>query len=160
MDLGLYIKLGLNYGILGLGLMKFILIYYVLCLINWAYILVINLEILDWGLWHVKYFCWVIFANLDPFWLTKFVGLIWILNLGLKIYCEFYTLMDIYIWAIFVFACAHFAILLAEYEFMTRGAWNFMEESEIRKAIGRHWTCCKLVWVHILFPTFILFYFY
>ena len=47
MDIGLYIKLSLNYGILGLGLMKFILIYYVLCLINWAYILVINLEILD-----------------------------------------------------------------------------------------------------------------
>ena len=47
MDLGLYIKLGLNYGILSLGLMKFILIYHVLSLINWVYILAINLKILD-----------------------------------------------------------------------------------------------------------------
>ena len=40
--------------------------------------------------------------------------------------------------AIFVFAWTHFAILLADYEFMTRGTWNFMEESETRKAVGRH----------------------
>ena len=43
-DLALHIKLGLDYGILNLGLMRFILIYHVLDLINWAYILVINFE--------------------------------------------------------------------------------------------------------------------
>ena len=46
-DLGLHIKLGLDYGILDLGLMGFISIYNVLGLINWAYILVINLEVLN-----------------------------------------------------------------------------------------------------------------
>ena len=39
-----YIKLCLNYGVLNLGLVEFILIYHVLDLINWAYILVINFE--------------------------------------------------------------------------------------------------------------------
>ena len=33
----------------------------------------------------------------------------------------------------FVFAWVRFVIMLAEYEFMTRGARNFMEESETRK---------------------------
>ena len=42
----LYSKLGLDYEILSLGLIRFILSYHVLGLINWAYILVINLEIL------------------------------------------------------------------------------------------------------------------
>ena len=140
--------------------MEFILIYHVLDFINLTYILTINLEILDWGLWHVKYFCWVIFANLGPSWLTKFVGLIWILNLGLKIYCEFYTLMDIYIWAIFVFAWTHFVILLVKYEFMTSETQNFIEESENKKVVGRNWACCKIIWVHDLFPTTIWFYFY
>ena len=46
-DLGLYIKLGLNYEILSLGLMKFILIYHVLSLINRTYVLVINLKFLN-----------------------------------------------------------------------------------------------------------------
>ena len=44
--IGIDIKLGLNYEILNLGQMRFILIYYVLGLINWTYILAINLEIL------------------------------------------------------------------------------------------------------------------
>ena len=90
----------------------------------------------------------------------KFVGLIWNLYLGLNIYYEFYIFLDIYIWVIFVFAWAHSAILLAGYGFMTRGGWNFMEESEIQKVVGRHWTCCKFVWVHIWFPAYIWFYFY
>ena len=42
-----YIKLGLDYGILNLSPMGFILIYHVLGLINWVYILTINLKILD-----------------------------------------------------------------------------------------------------------------
>ena len=42
MDVGLHIKLGLDYGIL-------ILIYHVLGLINWAYILAINLETLNYN---------------------------------------------------------------------------------------------------------------
>ena len=44
--LGLHIKLGLDYGILNLGLMKFILIYQILSLVDCACILVINLKIL------------------------------------------------------------------------------------------------------------------
>ena len=43
MDLGLHVKLGLNDEILNLGLMRFILIYHALGLINRAYILAINL---------------------------------------------------------------------------------------------------------------------
>ena len=38
----------------------------------------------------------------------------------------------------FVFAWVYFAILLAEYKFMTRGARNFMEESENQKVVGTH----------------------
>ena len=38
---------------------------------------------------------------------------------------------------------------------MTRRARNFMEESENKKTIERHWTCCKLIGVHILLPIFI-----
>ena len=45
-DLGLHVKLGLDYEILNLSLMGFILIYHVLGLISWAYILAINLETL------------------------------------------------------------------------------------------------------------------
>ena len=63
----MYIKLGLDYEISNLGIMRFILIYCILGLINWVYILVINLEILDYGIWYVRYFCYVIFVNLDPF---------------------------------------------------------------------------------------------
>ena len=54
----------------------------------------------------------------------------------------------------------HSAILLAEYEFMTHGAQNFMEESENKKAVRRHWACYKLIWVHILFLLTIWFNFY
>ena len=94
----------------------------------------------------IIYYWWINlkFANLGSSWLTKFVGLIWNLNLGLNIYCEFYTFLDIYIWAIFVFVWAYSTILLAEYEFMTRGTRNFMKESETRKTIRRHWTCLSL----------------
>ena len=42
------------------------------------------------------------------------------------------------LWVIFVFAWIHSVNLLAEYKFMTRGVWNFMEESGNRKAIKRH----------------------
>ena len=41
------LKLSLDDEILNLGLMRFILIYYVLGLINWTYILVINLKFLN-----------------------------------------------------------------------------------------------------------------
>ena len=47
MDLSLRIKLELDYEILNLGLIGFILIYHVFGLINWAYILAINLKTLD-----------------------------------------------------------------------------------------------------------------
>ena len=47
MDLGFHTKLDLDDGILNLALMGFILIYHVLDLINRAYILAINLEILN-----------------------------------------------------------------------------------------------------------------
>ena len=120
-DLGLQIKLSLDYEILNLDLMGFILIYHILSLINWVYILAINLEMLYYDLWHVRYFYWVIFVDLGPSWLTKFVILIWNLNLGLNIYCIFYTFLDIYIWVIFVFTWAHSTILLNEYEFITCG---------------------------------------
>ena len=73
------------------------------------------------------------------------MGLIWNLNLGLNICLRFCTSLDIYIWAIFVFAWAYYAILLAEYRFMTYGAWNFMEESENQKAVEKHWACYKLI---------------
>ena len=66
----------------------------------------------------------------------KFVGLIWNLNLGLNINCEFYTFLDIYILVIFVFAWTHSTILLAKYEFMTRRVWNFMKESETQKVVN------------------------
>ena len=36
----------------------------------------------------------------------------------------------------FVFAWACSANLLAEHKFMTRGAWNFMEQSETQKAVN------------------------
>ena len=36
---------------------------------------------------------------------------------------------------------------------MTRGARNFIEESETRKTVRKYWACCKFIWVHILFPT-------
>ena len=42
----------------------------------------------------------------------------------------------LHIWTIFVFAWAHSANLLAEHKFMTRGAWNFMEQSKTRKAVN------------------------
>ena len=67
------------------------------------------------------------------------MGLIWNQNLGLNICLGSYTSLDIYICAIFVFACTHSVILLAEYEWMTRG------------------TCCKFILVHVLSYTFILF---
>ena len=50
MDLSLYIKLSLDYGKLSLDLMKFILVYQILGLVDCVYILVINLKILDQGL--------------------------------------------------------------------------------------------------------------
>ena len=37
---------------------------------------------------------------------------------------------------IFVFTWTHYIILLIEYEFMTHEVWNFMEESETRKAVN------------------------
>ena len=83
----------------------------------------------------MKYLCWVIFAHLGPFWLMKFIGLIWSLDLGSNICFGLCTFFYIYICTIFVFSWAHFVILLAEYEFMTCGAWNFMEENETQKAI-------------------------
>ena len=46
-NLGLYIKLNLNLGILNVGLGKFILIYHILGLFDCACILVINSKILD-----------------------------------------------------------------------------------------------------------------
>ena len=101
----------------------------------------------------MRYFCWVIFANLCQFWLIKFIGLIWNLNLSLNICLGFCTYLDIYIWAIFVFAWAYSAILLAEYGFMTHETRNFIEENETWKVLGKHWTCCKLVWVYVLFLT-------
>ena len=52
------------------------------------------------------------------------------------------------LWVIFVFAWTHSAILLAEYEFMTRGAWNFTEENEIKKVVRKYWVCCKFIWVY------------
>ena len=52
------------------------------------------------------------------------MGLIWNLNL-----------------CYFCFAWTYFAILLAEYELMTCGTWNFMKESEIEKVVRRHWAC-------------------
>ena len=73
------------------------------------------------------------------------MGLIWNLNLGLNICLRFWTSLDIYIWAIFVFAWAYYAILLAEYRFITYGAWNFMEESENQKDVEKHWACYKLI---------------
>ena len=81
-----YIKLGLDCGILNLGIMGFILIYRVL---------------------------------------------------GLNNYFRLYIFLDIYICSIFVFAWAYSAILLAEYEFMTRGA------------------CCKFI-SHFYFVLFLL----
>ena len=42
-----YIKLGLDYGILNLGILEFILIYPILGLVDCVCILVINLDILD-----------------------------------------------------------------------------------------------------------------
>ena len=50
MDLSLYIKLSLDYGKLSLDLMKFILVYQILGLVDCVYILIINLKILDQGL--------------------------------------------------------------------------------------------------------------
>ena len=81
------------------------------------------------------------------------------MNLNLNIYFELCKFLDIYIWTIFVFAWIHSTILLTEYEFMTRGIWNFMEKSETWKTIRKHWACYWLVLVHVLFPTTIWFYF-
>ena len=50
LNLSLYVKLGLDYGKLSLDLMKFVLVYQILGLVNCVYILVINLKILDQGL--------------------------------------------------------------------------------------------------------------
>ena len=77
---------------------------------------------------------------------------------GLNTCFDLCIFIDIYF--IFVFTCAHYIILLIEYEFMTHEVWNFIEESENKKVVGKHWACCKLVCVHILFPTFIWLYFY
>ena len=117
-------------------------------LTNCACILIINWEILHYDYWYVRYFCRVILTDLGLF----LIGKICCLNICLW----FCTFLDIYIWAIFVFAWTYSVVLLAEYELMTRGTWNFMEESEIEKAIRRHWVCCKFILVHILFLTFIL----
>ena len=81
----------------------------------------------------MRYFCWVIFVNLDPFLIGEICWTNLKFELGLNICFEFCTFLDIYIWVIFVFAWVRFVIMLAEYEFMTRGARNFMEESETRK---------------------------
>ena len=56
-----------NCGILNLGTVKFILIDHILGLLGSTCILVISLKFLDWGLWHVGYFYWVIFVNLGLF---------------------------------------------------------------------------------------------
>ena len=56
-------------------------------------------------------------------------------GLGSNICFGLCTFFYIYIGTIFDFSWAHFVILLAEYEFMTCGAWNFMEENETQKAI-------------------------
>ena len=50
MNLNLCIKLGLDDGKLSLDLMKFVLVYQILSLVDCVYILVINLKILDQGL--------------------------------------------------------------------------------------------------------------
>ena len=47
MNLNLCIKLGLDDGKLSLDLMKFVLVYQILSLVDCVYILVINLKILD-----------------------------------------------------------------------------------------------------------------
>ena len=83
------------------------------------------------------------------------MGLIWNLNLGLNICLEFCASLDIYIHAIFVFAWTYYAILLAEYELMTRGAWNFMKESEIETTVRRHWVLFLLVPINIHLYIFI-----
>ena len=46
MDLSINIKLDLNFKILNLGLIEFVLIIKILDLVDYAYILTINLEIL------------------------------------------------------------------------------------------------------------------
>ena len=57
-DLILYIKLGLNYEILNLGLIKFILICHIWDLVDYIYILTINLEF-----WTKAYSRWDIFVG-------------------------------------------------------------------------------------------------
>ena len=47
---GLHIKLSFDFETLNLGLIEFILIFYILDLVDYAYILVINLEILDFDM--------------------------------------------------------------------------------------------------------------
>ena len=62
----------------------------------------------------------------------KFIELISSLDLGSNICFGLCTFLDIYIWTIFIFAWVHSIIMLVEYEFMTRGARNFIEENETR----------------------------
>ena len=80
--LGLYIKLGLNYRKLSLGLIKFILICYI-----WVWLIVLILWLLIWKFWIRAYDMWDIFVGLYLLILAHFNW--W----NLVDYCE------IWIWA-------------------------------------------------------------
>ena len=106
----------------------------------------------------MRYFCWVIFVNLSQFLIDE----IYWTNLKFGFWLEYLF------WTLYIYEHLHLGyfcfcmstILLVEYEFMTCGVQNFMEESETRKNVRKYWACCKFIWVHILFLTFIWFYFY
>ena len=67
-----------------------------------------------------------------------FIGEIYCTNLKLEFELE-YLFWILYIFFIFTFGLfLFFAIILAEYGFMTREIWNFIEESETQKAIRKH----------------------
>ena len=101
----------------------------------WAWILI---KLYDLGCWSL---CFGLVYLLD----IK-LGLILVVYLGLFIKLGLnYKILNLdligfilvtHLCYFFVFAWARSVNLLAEHELMTRGAWNFMEQSETRKAIN------------------------
>ena len=104
------------------------------------------------------YFCWVIFANLGPFLISKIYWTNLKFEFSLNTYCKFYTFLDIYNLDYFCFCMGLFCNFVGWVLIYDTWSMEFMEESENQKVIRRYWTCCKLVWVHIWFPTYIWFY--
>ena len=100
----------------------------------------------------MRYFCWAIFSNLDPFGLTKFIELIWSLDLGSNICFGLCTFLDIYFG---LFLSLHRLIL--QFYWLSTDLWHIEHEISWKKVrIKKLWEDIELVvslfWYTFYFP--------